>query len=95
MRQLELMAAKYGALAVPSHITLEIEESLKLARECGSVAVIGQALYNIATLKSDLGQRQSSATHVHDALDLFRRLGMKREQAEALLARLGDAAGAA
>jgi hypothetical protein len=33
LRQLELMAAKYGGLAVPTHITLEIEENRRKIAE--------------------------------------------------------------
>jgi tetratricopeptide (TPR) repeat protein len=33
LRQLELMAAKYGGLAVPSHVTLEIEENCRKIAE--------------------------------------------------------------
>jgi tetratricopeptide (TPR) repeat protein len=33
LRQLELMAAKYGGLAVPSHVTLEIEENRRKIAE--------------------------------------------------------------
>lgn len=36
LRQLEIMAAKYGALAVPSHISLEIEENRRKITEIGS-----------------------------------------------------------
>jgi tetratricopeptide (TPR) repeat protein len=68
------------------------DESLKLARECGSISVISGALYSIAALEFSQNQRAPAESHARQALDLFRRLGMKREQveAEALLARLGD-----
>jgi tetratricopeptide (TPR) repeat protein len=66
-------------------------ESLGLAQECGRVDVIARVCYGIASLESIQNQRDSAESHARQALDLFRRLGMKREQAEAeaLLARLG------
>ncbi|MDQ2998548.1 MAG: hypothetical protein M3R61_16050, partial [Chloroflexota bacterium] len=53
-----------------------------------------QLLYSIAALEFTQNQRASAESNARQALDLFRRLGMKREQAEAeaLLARLGDGA---
>jgi tetratricopeptide (TPR) repeat protein len=68
------------------------EESLKLARECGLVSGIAGSLYSIAVLEYSQNQRASAESNARQALDLFRRLGMKREQAEAeaLLVRLGE-----
>jgi tetratricopeptide (TPR) repeat protein len=67
------------------------EESLKFARECGRVDVLSRTLYSLASLEFSQNQRQSAESNARQALDLFRRLGMKREQAEAeaLLERLG------
>jgi tetratricopeptide (TPR) repeat protein len=67
-------------------------ESLKLARESGRVDVIARALLGGANLEFSQNQRASAESNARQALDLFRRLGMRREQAEAeaLLARLGD-----
>jgi len=66
------------------------EESLKLARECGRIDIIGRAMYGIACLEYTQSQPQSASANARQALDLFRRLGMKREQAEteALLAKM-------
>ena len=63
---------------------------MNLARECGRVDVIARALYRMALLEEHLGQYQSAETNARQAIDLFRRLGMKRPQSEseALLARL-------
>jgi tetratricopeptide (TPR) repeat protein len=68
------------------------EESLKLARESGRIEVIAQGLYHIASLETMQSNHRSGIDNVHQALDLFRRLGMKREQAdaEALLAKLSE-----
>jgi hypothetical protein len=68
-----------------------------LAWECSRVDVLGRAYYGIASLEYTQNQRDSAEAHARQALDLFRRLGMKRQQAaaEALLARLGDVEGAA
>jgi tetratricopeptide (TPR) repeat protein len=67
-------------------------EGLSAARECGRVDAIAYALYDIAIIQDRQGQRQSAQSNADQALDLFRRLGMKREQteAEALLARLAE-----
>jgi tetratricopeptide (TPR) repeat protein len=68
-----------------------LEESLKLAREAGRTEIIAQALYHIASWKHIQG-KHSGIDDVNEALDRFRRLGMKREQAEAeaLLAKLTE-----
>jgi len=82
------MLAKGDIVEVQAHY----EESLKLGQECGSVDVIANAHYNIASLEFSQNQRDSAESNARQALDLFRRLGMQHEQAEAeaLLARLGD-----
>jgi len=66
----------------------ELEECLRLARECGSVSVIAGALYNLALLAGDQGSIEPAHAQARQALELFRRLGMRQEQAqaEALLA---------
>jgi tetratricopeptide (TPR) repeat protein len=68
------------------------EESLKFARESGRIEIIAQALYHIASVKHLQNEYQSGSDDAGEALDLFRRLGMKREQAdaEALLAKLSE-----
>jgi tetratricopeptide (TPR) repeat protein len=68
------------------------EESLKLARECGRMDIIAKVLYRIAQLEEHLGQSRSAEFKARQALDLFRRLGLKREQAEAeaLLTKLAE-----
>src|SRR6185503_1863652 len=55
--------------------------SLKYARECGHVNIIAKAFLGIALLEYTQNQQQSAESHTRQALDLFRRLGMKREQA--------------
>jgi hypothetical protein len=64
--------------------------ALKFARESGRVDAIAMALLKIASLEYTQNQPQSASANARQALDLFRRLGMKREQAEAeaLLAKM-------
>jgi tetratricopeptide (TPR) repeat protein len=70
---------------------LYFSEGLKLAQACGRVDVLGRAYHGLAALESARGRPDAAEAHARQALDLFRRLAMKREQAEAeaLLARLG------
>ena len=64
-------------------------EGLLKAEESGIAAVLAKAHYHMAYFES-IQQISLVSSHARQALDLFRRLGMKREQAEAeaLLARL-------
>ena len=66
------------------------EEALKRARECSRADAIARTRYKLATFDGTQGDRDSAVANARQALDLFRRLGMKREQAkaEALLAKL-------
>ncbi|MBP1466186.1 AAA family ATPase [Candidatus Chloroploca sp. M-50] len=66
-------------------------EALQLARECGRADVIARAYYQSAKLYHQEDAPLANE-YTHYALDLFRRLGMKREQAEAesLLRQLGE-----
>jgi ATP/maltotriose-dependent transcriptional regulator MalT len=70
-----------------------LDESQRLAQECGRVDVIARGRQSMALLELARGNRAPAEANAHQALDLFRRLGMKREQAEAeaLLARLTSA----
>jgi tetratricopeptide (TPR) repeat protein len=65
-------------------------ESLKLAQDCGRIDVVSRAHHAMALVHISLNQHESATVQARKALDLFRRLGMKREQAEAetLLAEL-------
>jgi tetratricopeptide (TPR) repeat protein len=69
-----------------------LAESLRISREeTAQVDVAAKALYQIAVVENHLGVTTARG-HAREALDLFRRLGMKREQtdAEALLAKLAE-----
>jgi tetratricopeptide (TPR) repeat protein len=76
----------------PKEAQTYFEDSLKFARECGLAIVIGEALYHTAMVEHALGDAQSATAHTREALDIFRRLGVRREQAEAevLLAKLAE-----
>jgi len=67
-----------------------LSESQRLAEECGRADVIARGRHALALLELARGNRAPAETACRQALDLFRRLGMKREQAqaEALLARI-------
>lgn len=72
-------------------------ESLEIARERSLVPLIASNLLGIAKLSAISDQRAAALAAAQQALIIFRRLGMKREQAEAeaLLAQIaqsGDAA---
>jgi tetratricopeptide (TPR) repeat protein len=84
------------ALGYSSEANVHFLESLRLAQEDGTVDVTAQALFLLASLEAQQYSLDHSVEHAKEALDLFRRLGMKHEQAEveALLAQLphlGDA----
>ena len=67
-------------------------KSLQISRdEITQVDVSAKALYQLAVVEESQGKITANE-HVSEALDLFRRLGMKREQAdaEALLAKLAN-----
>jgi hypothetical protein len=68
------------------------DNSLECANESGFFELKGAVLLAIAQLEYHIAQRKPAESNARQALDLFRRLGMRREQAEAeaLLARLGD-----
>jgi LuxR family glucitol operon transcriptional activator len=72
---------------------LQYAESLRIATACGAAEVIARAHYQLATLRYSQHQAMFAESSARQALDLFRRLGMKREQAEAeaLLAGLSAA----
>ena len=69
-----------------------LNESQRLAEECGRVDVIARGRQSMALLELARGNRAPAETYARESLDLFRRLGMKREQAEAeaLLAKLTE-----
>lgn len=69
-----------------------LEESRRLAEECGRVDVIARARQSMALLALARGDRAQAEAFAREALDQFRRLGMRREQAEAeaLLARMAE-----
>ncbi|MBX0330194.1 AAA family ATPase [Oscillochloris sp. ZM17-4] len=71
-----------------------LKESLALAHQCSRTDAIAQTFYGLALLDNHEGQYQSAISNARQALDLFRRLGMRREQAEAedLLRQLGESA---
>ncbi|MBC8074839.1 MAG: hypothetical protein H7Y32_02085, partial [Chloroflexales bacterium] len=69
-----------------------VADALQAARECRRTDAIARALFQLGSIAYASGQVAAGATHARQALDLFRRLGMKREQAEAeaLLAKLSN-----
>lgn len=69
----------------------QLAASLQSARECGWVSVLASALYERALVQAESRLLDEARSSTLQALDLFRRLGMKREQAkaEALLQQLG------
>ncbi len=68
------------------------DQGLRLAQECGRADLIARALLSNAELEYAQNHQSVAADHARQALDLFRRLGMKREQAkaEALLDRIAQ-----
>jgi tetratricopeptide (TPR) repeat protein len=70
------------------------DQGLRLAQECGRADLTARALLSLGELEHAQDHRDSAPVHTLQALDLFRRLGMKREQAEAeaLLARINSEA---
>jgi predicted ATP-dependent serine protease len=70
LRQLEIMAAKYGTLAVPSHITLEIEENRRKIAELES------------RLRSPASAQPTGPRHNLPPRDYERFVGRQQEQAE-------------
>jgi tetratricopeptide (TPR) repeat protein len=87
LHNLGRISSKTGDLDAAYNFYLE---SLQMAREIKSVQGIVTNLYSIAALELSQNQRASAESNARQALDLFRRLGMKREQAdaEALLAQM-------
>ena len=69
IRQLDLAEEQYN-------------ESLKIAHECGRADVIARVLYYLATLELERGHQQGAIEYAHQALDLFRRVGMNVERVE-------------
>lgn len=67
-------------------------EGLQIARENAAVDLAGTALFHLGVLDAHLGRRASAIGRLQQTLVLFRRLGIKREQAEAeaLLRQLGE-----
>lgn len=65
---------------------------LSLARTSGRAEVIGHTLHSLAALEAQRGSQQEATVLARSAYQQFRRLGMKREQAEAeeLLRQLGE-----
>jgi tetratricopeptide (TPR) repeat protein len=80
LRNLGRVLFATGAVA-DAHTCLA--ESLLLAQECGRADVMAKTYYQLAIVYEHDGQPQSAMTNARQALDLFRRLGMKGEQAEA------------
>jgi tetratricopeptide (TPR) repeat protein len=66
------------------------DHGLRLAQECGRADLIARALLSSSELEYATEYQGNLTNNVRQALDLYRRLGMKREQAqaEALLARI-------
>lgn len=69
-----------------------LQEGLRLALDCGRKDVMAKTHFQLAVVYEHQRELPSAETNSRQALDLFRRLGMKREQteAEALLARLAE-----
>src|SRR5262245_18536148 len=70
LRQLEIMAAKYGDLAVPSHVTLEIEANRQKIAELE------------AQLRAPTAARQAAPRHNLPPRDYERFVGRQKELAE-------------
>src|SRR6266542_347912 len=70
LRQLEIMAAKYGDLAVPSHVTLEIEEYRRKIAELDS------------RLRSPASARPTGPHHNLPPRDYERFVGRQKELVE-------------
>jgi tetratricopeptide (TPR) repeat protein len=70
---------------------VHLSEGLQIAEERHFASMIARYLYQLAELERAQGQQEAAATAMHDALAMFRRLGLRREQdqGEALLAQLG------
>ncbi|MEI6778368.1 MAG: tetratricopeptide repeat protein [Chloroflexales bacterium] len=70
------------------------QEALNFARQCSHTDGIARTLYHLALLDRHQGERRSAITNVRQSLNLFRRLGMRQEQAKAedLLRQLGESA---
>ncbi|MEI6778340.1 MAG: AAA family ATPase [Chloroflexales bacterium] len=70
------------------------QDGLSKAEECGRADVIAQVLLALAQLDHIEQRQQLASANADRALNLFRRLGMRKEQAEAeeLLRRLGESA---
>jgi len=68
------------------------DQGLRLAEECRRTDLIARALLSLAELESVEDRQNIPIDYARKALDQFRRLGMKREQAEAeaLLAKLTE-----
>ncbi|MDZ4721650.1 MAG: NB-ARC domain-containing protein [Roseiflexaceae bacterium] len=68
-------------------------ESLQFSQECGWAQGQGEAALGLASIDLALNRIASAEKQTQQALSLFRRLGMKREQAaaEALLVRIANA----
>ena len=62
---------------------MHLGESQRLAQECGRVDVIARGRQGMALLELARGNHALATSCAREALDQFRRLGMKREQAEA------------
>jgi tetratricopeptide (TPR) repeat protein len=67
-----------------------LDESQRLAQECGRVDVIARGRQGMALLELVRGNHAMATAFTREALDQFHRLGMKREhaEAEALLTKL-------
>jgi LuxR family glucitol operon transcriptional activator len=70
---------------------VHLSEGLQIAQERHFASMTARYLYQLAELERAQGQNEAAAAAMHDALAMFRRLGLRREQdqGEALLAQLG------
>lgn len=68
-----------------------LDESLQLAIQCGRVELIALNRLGLASIGKNRSD-STAATHARQALNLFRRLGMRNQQAEAeeLLRQIGE-----
>lgn len=69
-------------------------QSLEICREIGGKGALANQLYRLAALETQRGRPDAARAYAQEALDWAMRLGMvwERQQAEALIARLGAAA---
>jgi tetratricopeptide (TPR) repeat protein len=81
-----------AALGRKAEAAAIFQQCQETARQCGRLDIEASAALSLAKLRAHTEHSGTDVTLARKALDLFRRLGMKREQAEAeaLLLQLGE-----